>query len=83
MKMALDILDGGYLRPKYQIAVKKADFGATKISDGAEGDGAGVGTGKSEDNNGKRVRNEKLSHAQYKVARSAMKQGTELPLHKH
>jgi hypothetical protein len=67
VKLAVDVLSGGYIRPNIQVTVTRADF-----APGGNGDqgnsGGGAGSGQAQH------RRPALSQAQVKVAKSAMKQ---------
>ena len=73
--MAVEIFSGGYIRPTHKITVTRAEF-QQREGGGGGGDGAGTGTAAgapagAPGGNGKRAR---VSHAQVKVAQSAMRQ---------
>lgn len=89
MKMALNVLDGGYIRQKCQITVKKAEF----LARDTDGTSSSSSNNNSNNNNGSASENNsekdsvktlefnqfkqsrpKLSHAQVNVAKTAMKQ---------
>ena len=71
MLMALDVLDGGYIRPAYKIAVKRAEFTQGEGQGGSAGGGAGVGDKGPGQPGQPRA---KPSTAQVRVARAAMNQ---------
>lgn len=68
LSMALEVLHEGYIRPGYKIIVKKAEFQAREevSGEGGVGDAAGASQFKQS--------RPKLSQAQVKVAKSAMRQ---------
>lgn len=67
--MALEILHEGYIRPRYKIAVKRAEFQArSEETDAVDGVMQPTITGQF------RQSRTKLSQAQVKVAMTAMKQ---------
>jgi HIV Tat-specific factor 1 len=65
--MALEVLHEGYIRPGFQITVKKAEFQASSAEDGPQ-------TQNQNQNQFKKSR-PKLTRAQVKVAQSVMRQG--------
>jgi HIV Tat-specific factor 1 len=65
VQLAVDILNGGYIRPSSQVTVTRAEFTPDKA-----GGGAGGGGGAGEGRRGK----PELSAAQVKVAKSAVRQ---------
>jgi hypothetical protein len=67
LDMALEVLHEGYIRPGFQITVKKAEFQASSAEDGPQ-------TQNQNQNQFKKSR-PKLSQAQVKVAQSVMRQG--------
>lgn len=76
LAMALEVLHEGYIRPGYQISIKKAEFVASgEVTNTATDDGTGTGTETQTliPNQFKPSR-PKLSQAQVKVAKSAMRQ---------
>lgn len=67
VKLAIEILDGGYIRPGFQIKVSRADFSSIAT---LQDDSHSNSKGGSRSSNSRPV----LSQAQVKVARSVMKQ---------
>jgi hypothetical protein len=65
LDMALEVLHEGYIRPGFQITVKKAEFQASSAEDGPQ----------TENQNQFKKLRPKVSHAQVKVAQSVMRQG--------
>lgn len=68
-KMAINVLDGGYIRPEFKIIVKEAEFQARE--DGADSLAQAEAANKE---NGFKQTREKLSKAQVKTAKNAMRQ---------
>lgn len=72
LDMALEVLHEGYIRPGYQITVKKAEFLASSAqTDGVTEDGI---QNQNQNQNQFKQSRPKLSQAQVKVAKSAMRQ---------
>lgn len=72
LDMALDVLHEGYIRPGYQITVKKAEFQATSAqSDSIPEDGPQT---QIQNQNTFKQSRPKLSQAQVKVAKSRIQQ---------
>jgi len=71
VKLAVDVLSGGFLRPTHQVTVTRADFSSTEH--GADGDNS-VSTHSSSVQGANRAYKPLLSQAQVKVAKSAIKQ---------
>jgi RNA recognition motif-containing protein len=68
-KMAINVLDGGYIRPEFKILVKEAEFQARE--DGVDSLAQAEAANKE---NGFKQTREKLSKAQVKTAKNAMRQ---------
>jgi hypothetical protein len=73
LDMALDVLHEGYIRPGFQITVKKAEFQASSAQVDVAEDGPQTQNQNQNPNQFKQSR-PKLSQAQVKVAKSAMRQ---------
>lgn len=69
VKLAVDVLSGGFIRPTHQVTVTRADFSPT----GPTGT-AGTAEGTNNNNNNNKQYRPNLSQAQVKVAKSAIKQ---------
>ena len=78
LAMALEVLHEGYIRPGFKILVKKAEFQARDDAQGSEGGGGmedkSSTTGETQSHNQFKQSRPKLSQAQVKVAKSAMRQ---------
>ena len=75
MLMALDVLDGGYIRPAYKITVKRAEFTQGEGTAGSSGGGGGGGAGGNDKGHSQQSQpRAKPSTAQVRVARAAMNQ---------
>ena len=79
LAMALEVLHEGYIRPGYQITVKKAEFVASGEASNDDGTGTGTQTlipnqNQNQNQNQFKPSRPKLSQAQVKVAKSAMRQ---------
>lgn len=69
VKLAVDVLSGGFLRPTHQVTVTRADFTSDTNHNNNNGGGGG-GAGENKPHQYK----PSLSQAQVKVAKSAIKQ---------
>lgn len=75
LDMALDVLHEGYIRPGFQITVKKAEFQASSAQVDVAEDGPQTHNQNQNQNpNQFKPSRPKLSQAQVKVAKSAMRQ---------
>ena len=74
VKLAVDVLSGGFLRPTHQVTVTRADFTSADANNNNNNGGEGHHLSAAGNNKPHQAYKPNLSQAQVKVAKSAIKQ---------